>query len=167
MKNKYILYGVDNFNERFVINISDKLEEIDEFTENFIDVKDIKDELNRAYNTDVNLKKLLLIQDDSKKEKSLSIKFIEDSYDELSVIEQYAKYLWDDPKRIYNSKIKYVKLDFMVKYLQYGKLDFSKHDIEKAVYAYFYRNGKFIYDKVRSAYFEMKKEGQVERCLRK
>ena len=65
------------------------------------------------------------------------------------LIEEYKDYLWNHPTEIKNSLIRFVKIPEV-------KFDtrISYNDLEKAFYAYYYKN-KISYKKIRDTYLEL------------
>ena len=107
---------------------------------------------------------MLLMKKDKLKEGTIPIRFRDDMYDELSVIETYKNYLWANPNLIKDSNVKHVNLDFMRYFKKTGKINFSEREFNIAIKAYFYRNGELVYTKVREAYFELLEMGQKVKC---
>lgn len=161
---EYVLYGVEENNSKFIFRSSKTLEDIDSFTMCFYNVKDVSEELNGLYGTKVNLKTMFLVKKDKIKEGIIPIRFRNDMYDEISVIETYKKYLWENPSLIMKSNVKHVNLEFMKKFKETGKINFSEREFNMAIRAYFYRNGELVYTKVRETYFELLEMGQKVKC---
>ena len=161
---EYILYGVEEDNSKFIFKSGKSLEDIDKFTSIFYSAEDAKEVLNELYGTNVKLKSMLLMKKDKLKEGTIPIRFRDDMYDELSVIETYKNYLWANPNLIKDSNVKHVNLDFMRDFKKTGKINFSEREFNIAIKAYFYRNGELVYTKVREAYFELLEMGQKVKC---
>ena len=161
---EYILYGIEEDNSKFIFRSGKSLEDIDKFTSIFYSAEDAKEVLNELYGTNVKLKSMLLMKKDKLKEGTIPIRFRDDMYDELSVIETYKNYLWANPNLIKDSNIKHVNLDFMRDFKKTGKINFSEREFNIAIKAYFYRNGELVYTKVREAYFELLEMGQKVKC---
>ena len=161
---EYILYGIEEDNSKFIFRSGKSLEDIDKFTSIFYSAEDAKEVLNELYGTNVKLKSMLLMKKDKLKEGNIPIRFRDDMYDELSVIETYKNYLWANPNLIKDSNVKHVNLDFMRDFKKTGKINFSEREFNIAIKAYFYRNGELVYTKVREAYFELLEMGQKVKC---
>lgn len=161
---EYILYGVEEDNSKFIFKSGKSLEDIDKFTSIFYSAEDAREVLNELYGTNVKLKSMLLMKKDKLKEGTIPIRFRDDMYDELSVIETYKNYLWANPNLIKDSNVKHVNLDFMRYFKKTGKINFSEREFNIAIKAYFYRNGELVYTKVREAYFELLEMGQKVKC---
>lgn len=161
---EYILYGIEEDNSKFIFRSGKSLEDIDKFTSIFYSAEDAKEVLNELYGTNVKLKSMLLMKKDKLKEGTIPIRFRDDMYDELSVIETYKNYLWANPNLIKDSNVKHVNLDFMRDFKKTGKINFSEREFNIAIKAYFYRNGELVYTKVREAYFELLEMGQKVKC---
>lgn len=161
---EYILYGVEEDNSKFIFKSGKSLEDIDKFTSIFYSAEDAKEVLNELYGTNVKLKSMLLMKKDKLKEGTIPIRFRDDMYDELSVIETYKNYLWANPNLIKDSNVKHVNLDFMRDFKKTGKINFNEREFNIAIKAYFYRNGELVYTKVREAYFELLEMGQKVKC---
>ncbi len=161
---EYILYGVEEDNSKFIFKSGKSLEDIDKFTSIFYSAEDAKEVLNELYGTNVKLKSMLLMKKDKLKEGTIPIRFRDDMYDELSVIETYKNYLLANPNLIKDSNVKHVNLDFMRDFKKTGKINFSEREFNIAIKAYFYRNGELVYTKVREAYFELLEMGQKVKC---
>lgn len=161
---EYILYGIEEDNSKFIFRSGKSLEDIDKFTSIFYSAEDAREVLNELYGTNVKLKSMLLMKKDKLKEGTIPIRFRDDMYDELSVIETYKNYLWANPNLIKDSNVKHVNLDFMRDFKKTGKINFSEREFNIAIKAYFYRNGELVYTKVREAYFELLEMGQKVKC---
>lgn len=161
---EYILYGIEEDNSKFIFRSGKSLEDIDKFTSIFYSAEDAKEVLNELYGTNVKLKSMLLMKKDKLKEGTIPIRFRDDMYDELSVIETYKNYLLANPNLIKDSNVKHVNLDFMRDFKKTGKINFSEREFNIAIKAYFYRNGELVYTKVREAYFELLEMGQKVKC---
>lgn len=161
---EYILYGIEEDNSKFIFRSGKSLEDIDKFTSIFYSAEDAKEVLNELYGTNVKLKSMLLMKKDKLKEGTIPIRFRDDMYDELSVIETYKNYLLANPNLIKDSNVKHVNLDFMRDFKKTGKINFSEREFNMAIKAYFYRNGELVYTKVREAYFELLEMGQKVKC---
>jgi len=164
---EYILYATEINGNKFVLRRDSRIEDMDSFTSIFKDIHDMDETLNDIYNTKIKLKGVYLCKKSKDKEDIIPIKYEGDLFDELSVIEEYKKSIWENPTRILYSNLKYVKLGFMQDYRESGKLRFTENDLNQAIRAYFYRDGKIIYSKVREAYFELLELGKKVKCKKR
>lgn len=164
---EYILYGIEQDNSKFIFKRTKSLEEIDNFTMCFYNEKDLEEVLNELNSSNIKLKIIFLVKKDKYKEISLPIRYREDMYDEISVIDTYRRYLWLNPKVIINTNIKHVNLEFMREFKETGKRNFNESEFNMAIRAYFYREGKIVYTKVREAYFELLQLGQKVKCKKR
>jgi len=164
---EYILYAIEVNGNKFILRRDERIEDMDGFTCIFKDEHDMNDTLNDIYGTQIKLSEVHLFEKKKNKESQIFIKYSDDLFDEISVIEEYKKYLWENPKRILYSNVKHVKLGFMEEYKETGKLKFGEREFDMAIHAYFYHNGELIYSKVRDAYFELLELGKNKKCKKK
>ena len=164
---EYVLYGVQEDDVKIILRIDNSLKKIDDFTMCFYNHSDFVMMLNELYMTTVKLKNIFLVKKDSVKEMSLPIRYKKDMYDEFYVIERYKNYLWLNPYLLKYSNLKHVNLDAMKNFKETGNFYMSEREFDMAVHAYFYKENKVVYTKVREAYFELLGLGQEVKCKKK
>lgn len=166
---EYVLYGVENGASKFIIKISNSIEEIDKFTMCFYDSRDMGLGLNELYKNKkfVKIDYLYLVRKDKNKEGIIPIRYKDNNYDEVSVIETYKEALWPNSKLLMKSNVKHVNLDFMRRFKETGKICFGEREFSMAIHAYFYNGGKISYSKVREAYFELLELGKKTKCKKR
>lgn len=164
---EYILYGVEKNSSKFILKRSENIKDIDKFTLCFYNSKDMEEVLNELYGTSVEIDSIYLMKKVKNKEGIIPVRYKDDNYDEVSVIETYKEALWPNSKLLMKSNVKHVNLDFMRRFKETGKICFGEREFSMAIHAYFYNGGKISYSKVREAYFELLELGKKTKCKKR
>lgn len=134
------------------------LSEVDDFTVRYDNLKELVITLIKILNLDIDLydvENVYLSEEKYKKGfdlSCLSIKYKRDNFNEDSLMDIFCDYLEKDPKRIWKSKIRYVKTNGMLNFINTGII--SKFEIKNAIKAYLNDSGE--YKKKRDIYFFLK-----------
>lgn len=131
------------------------LREVDDFTVRYDNLKELVMSLIKTMNLDFDLydtEGVYLTYDKYKRgydESCLEIKYKSDNFNYDSLINALCEYLLEDPKRIWQSDIRYVKTDGMISFMNTGRI--SRFEIKNIVNAYLNN-----YKRKRDMYFFLK-----------
>lgn len=134
------------------------INEVDDFTVRYDNMKELvitlikvlklNIELYDTYNVYLTYDKYKREMDDS----CLDIKYKNDNFNTNSLMGVFCEYLVREPRRIWESDIRYVKTNGMLTFINTGKI--SRFDIQNAVSAYL--NGDKNYRRKRDTYFYLR-----------
>ena len=156
--NKTIYLKMDTFYGVITIPFID-IKKVDEFTVGYTGFKKLVPTLIKVLDLPLDkyaVNDVYLTYDKYKRgrdDSCLPIKYIDNNFNDESLINAFCAYLENDPKRIYYNDIRYVKTNGILEYINTGKI--SSFEIKNAVKAYLnYDRG---YKRKRETYFFLDK----------